>query len=152
MQMQNNEISRKFGRFFYDLNKYSLKELICNYLVFFGWVVALIIEVINCSIHSAYIKNITEGQIGPTPWLFDRLSRFAFLFLAMTIFGLIPKLIWRHKRLKGNLPSYYETLEASLNPNFNTGQKPKTSWVLKGLYIGLGAAAVVILMLAVWYF
>lgn len=148
--MEQTGTKKRFGRFFYDLSKYSLKELICNYFVFFGWILALIIEIINCSVHASYIKALSEGQIVAQPWLFERLTRFAFVFLAMTIFGGIIKIWWSHKRKKGTLLSYYETLETK--QSFEIEQKNPTTWVIKGLYIFLAVAGIAIVMLAVWYF
>ena len=91
----------KFG-FFYDLNTYSIKELVVNYFVMFGWILAIIIEIINCCVCKDYIDAIIAGKIAIKPWIFDRLTRFAFVFLALTIFGGILKIIWSRKESKGN--------------------------------------------------
>lgn len=137
----------KFG-FFYDLNKYSLKELITNYFVMFGWILCLIIEIINCCIHKDYLSAISQGKIVVRPWLFDRLTRFAFVFLALTVLGGIAKIIWMNKRKKGKLESYYSTLES----NFKNANKEKATIALKVIYILIALGIITLVMLAVWYF
>ena len=139
----------KFG-FFYDLNTYSIKELVANYFVMFGWILAIIIEVINCCLCKEYIDAMIAGKIAVKPWIFDRLTRFAFVFLALTIFGGIVKLWWRNKRKQGLLLSYYDTL--AKQQTTLSSEKPKMSWILKGTYIGIAVALTILVMLAVWLF
>ena len=139
----------KFG-FFYDLGTYSIKELVANYFVMFGWILAIIIEVINCCLCKEYIDAMIAGQIAVKPWIFDRLTRFAFVFLALTIFAGIVKLWWRNKRKQGLLLSYYDTL--AKQQTTLSSEKPKMSWILKGTYIGVAVVFTVVLMLAVWLF
>ena len=139
----------KFG-FFYDLGTYSIKELVANYLVIFGWILAIIIEVINCCLCKEYIDAMIAGKIAVKPWIFDRLTRFAFVFLAFTIFCGIVKLWWRRKRKQGLLLSYYDTL--ALQQTTLSSAKPKMSWILKGTYIGVAVVFTVVVMLAVWLF
>lgn len=139
----------KFG-FFYDLGTYSIKELVANYFVMFGWILAIIIEVINCCLCKKYIDAMIAGKIAVKPWIFDRLTRFAFVFLALTIFGGIVKLWWRNKRKQGLLLSYYDTL--AKQQTTLSSEKPKMSWILKGTYIGVAVVFTVVVMLAVWLF
>ena len=139
----------KFG-FFYDLGTYSIKELVANYFVMFGWILAIIIEVINCFLCKEYIDAMIAGKIAVKPWIFDRLTRFAFVFLALTIFGGIVKLWWRNKRKQGLLLSYYDTL--AKQQTTLSSEKPKMSWILKGTYIGVAVVFTVVVMLAVWLF
>jgi hypothetical protein len=139
----------KFG-FFYDLSTYSIKELVVNYLVMFGWIIAIIIEVINCCVCKQYIADIIAKKIAIKPWIFDRLTRFAFVFLVLTIFGGILKIWWRSKRKQGKLLSYYDTI--SIQQTNLTNNKPKMSWILKGTYIGVAVVFTILVMLAVWLF
>ena len=150
LKEERNNMKKHKNRFafFYDLNKYSLKELIVNYFVMFGWILCLIIEIINCLVHKNYLIAISQGKITVRPWLFDRLTRFAFVFLALTIIGGIVKIIWTRKRKQGKLPSYYETLQS----NFHNASLEKTSSVLKVIYIVIALAITTLVMLAVWYF
>jgi hypothetical protein len=139
----------KFG-FFYDLNTYSIKELVVNYFVMFGWILAIIIEIINCCVCKDYIDAIIAGKIAIKPWIFDKLTRFAFVFLALTIFGGILKIIWSRKRKQGKILSYYDTV--ALQQTTLTNGKPKMSWIIKGTFIGVAVVFVVLVMLAVWLF
>ena len=139
----------KFG-FFYDLGTYSIKELVANYFVMFGWILAIIIEVINCCLCKEYIDAMIAGKIAVKPWIFDRLTRFAFVFLALTIFFFFFKLWWRNKRKQGLLLSYYDTL--AKQQTTLSSEKPKMSWILKGTYIGVAVVFTVVVMLAVWLF
>lgn len=147
-------MNKKFG-FFYDKDKYSIKELITNYLVAFGWLLSLLIIGLNFLVCYEYISKMFNHKITDKPWIFDRLNRLAFVFFAGFIVAIVLKIIYKRRRNKGSLLSANEIIEMRVKSFEQLDKKEikkQQDLTLKVCYWVAGLVGLIILTLAVWVF
>jgi Flp pilus assembly protein protease CpaA len=84
---------------------YSRKELICNWLVAFGWIIGLIIALITSLCSMEYIKSIGTGIMVFQPVWMQPLYSVSFIFFFLSMFGGVFKFIYSRKRKNGKLLS-----------------------------------------------
>lgn len=148
-------MNKRFG-FFYDRDKYSIKELISNYLVAFAWLLSLLTIILNFMICHEYLSNMFNNKLEAIkPWIFDRLNRLAFIFFAAFITGIVLKIIYKRKRNKGTLLSANEMIEMRVKSfdQLDKRELKKNQYLtIKICYWAVSVIGLLVLMLAVWVF
>lgn len=141
----NNFNKKRFG-WYYDKDRYSLKELVCNYFISFGWLLGIIVVLINIGINHAYVDSIIKKEITTIPWSWYRLYKMAFLLLISSAVAGVIKAIIISKRKKGQVLSINEARALINHQNSSKFAKPvqktKAYWIVVSISIAIALAIV----------
>ncbi|MDR0340780.1 MAG: hypothetical protein LBH55_00710 [Mycoplasmataceae bacterium] len=91
--------------FLTNTDKYSIREIVCNYFLLFGWLIGIIIAIIVGLFSKDYITSIVTGKIVNQPNWMQPLFDVSFIFIFSSIFASFLKIKYKIKRRKGTLIS-----------------------------------------------
>jgi ABC-type uncharacterized transport system permease subunit len=88
-----------------NTDKYSKKELVCNWIIAFSWVIGLVLAIIIGGINWDYLKSLTSTNIILPPSYFQNVCSIAFIFIFASLFACFFKWKYAKNRKNGKLLS-----------------------------------------------